>query len=107
MKNPYKKEKGFYNRVNSATNRLLKYGIYWNIDNYGKLHCRAMDNCFEMGDGSAVVWQLMDKAQSDGELMQDIKNFCGNPECFASWEQTYARNQTALLGLLYQPIENN
>jgi hypothetical protein len=62
-----------------------------------------MDKCFEMGDGSAVVWQLMDKAQSDSNLMEAIKNFCGNAECFVWWEQVYTHNRTALTECCQQP----
>jgi hypothetical protein len=89
MTNPHPKQPGFHNRVKSATNRLLKYGKHWNGDNYSKLYCRAMDNCFENSDGDAVVWQLMHKAQSDSRLLQAIKDFCGTDECFAAWERVY------------------
>jgi hypothetical protein len=77
--NPYKIHPGFGNRVSYAANALkrLAEGNGWTTDRNNGVRDhpsqgRKMDNCFEMWDGDAVVWQLMHRAQTDPVLMRGI-----------------------------------
>ena len=56
--NPYPTYSGFGLRVHRAGNAIKKLAL----DPFADIYTRGFDNCFEMYDGSAVVWALMDKA---------------------------------------------
>ena len=57
-KNPYLKQKGFGFRYLRAKSALERFGR----DYLKRPYCRSFDNCFEMNDGDAVVWALMNTA---------------------------------------------
>ena len=49
---------GFGLRVHRAEQAIRKLALY----PFADVYTRGFDNCFEMHDGDAVVWALMDKA---------------------------------------------
>jgi hypothetical protein len=57
-KNPYETRPGFGRRVAYAKAALLKVSA----DPLAYIYTRKFDDCFEMHDGSAVVWALMREA---------------------------------------------
>ncbi|MBL4877079.1 MAG: hypothetical protein JKY10_11380 [Cohaesibacteraceae bacterium] len=59
--NPYTTHKGFGLRVYRAEHMLRQHALKLDHD----IHTRTFDNCFEMFDGDAVVFALMDKAKSE------------------------------------------
>ena len=59
--NPYTTHKGFGLRVYRAEHMLRQHAFKLDHD----IHSRSFDNCFEMFDGDAVVFALMDKAKSE------------------------------------------
>ena len=61
MINPYPRKKGFGLRVYRAEKAIKKLAA----DPFANIYSRAFDNCFEMGDGDAVVWALMHKAHQE------------------------------------------
>jgi len=64
----------------------------------GRIFTRKFDNCFEMGDGAAVVFQLMDSAlNGDDVLLQGIKGL-GN-ETWLNWTECYEKGKEATLKL--------
>jgi hypothetical protein len=80
--NPYPQQPGFSARITHAERclKLLAEGNHWrtvNGDRYSVASDRQMDNCFEMGDGDAVVWELMHRAQTDAVLKLGIRKSCG------------------------------
>lgn len=56
--NPYPTYSGFGLRVHCAYSAIRKLAL----DPFADIYSRGFDNCFEMNDGDAVVWALMDKA---------------------------------------------
>jgi hypothetical protein len=73
--NPYSKQPGFGFRFLRAKTALEKFGR----DCLARPYCRSFDNCFEMNDGRAVVWALMNaaikaEAAGDPSLAQGIRN---------------------------------
>ena len=62
--NPYPRKPGFGIRYRRAK---LAYEIYGR-DYSRKPYSRAIDNCFEMDDGDAVVWALMKDAIAGGNI---------------------------------------
>jgi hypothetical protein len=87
--NPYKTRPGFGLRVHRATEAIKKCGLW------GELPAgRAFDNCFEAGDGSAVVWALVHTAKQEPDefgqslLTQGIRRMHSGrwPE---QWETVY------------------
>lgn len=75
MTNRYPKHKGFGFRYLRAKNALEKLGR----DCLARPYSRSFDNCFEMGDGKAVVWALMHVAirnatQGNDDLKRGIEN---------------------------------
>ena len=83
--NPYPKFQGFGKRMIKAKNALEKFGR-------NRLHTpytRAFDNCFEMYDGSAVVFELIDQAiNGNNDLRQGIQNM--GKGCWNAWMKTYS-----------------
>lgn len=73
--NPYPMRPGFGLRVHRAELALRRLGINPSLDIYR----RSLDDCFEMGDGDAVVFALMHKAYTEpdskgrSDLSQGIK----------------------------------
>lgn len=65
-KNPYPKQKGFGLRVHRAETSIRKLAV----DPFADIYTRSFDNCFEMNDGDAVVWALMDKALNEPDQYQ-------------------------------------
>jgi len=61
MANPYQKNHGFGLRVHRAETAIKKLAN----DHFANIYTRGFDNCFEMNDGDAVVWALMDKATKE------------------------------------------
>lgn len=61
MANPYPKYQGFGLRVHRAETAFKKLAL----DHFADIYTRGFDNCFEMYDGDAVVWALMDKASKE------------------------------------------
>jgi len=57
-KNPYQTREGFGRRVAYTRKALLKLSA----DPLARIYTRKFDNCFEMYDGSAVVWALVREA---------------------------------------------
>ncbi len=99
--NPYPTRTGLGLRVAyaAATLRDLARGNDGATDprtgeEYSRAHSRPMDNCFENDDGEAVVWALMEKAQSDRVLMDGIRAFMGGG--FEDWQRVYAGPQLKL-----------
>jgi len=100
--NPYKTHKGFGLRVHRAETAIRKLGL----DKYADVHTRGFDNCFEMYDGSAVVFALMAKAKLEPDqygqspLTQGIQNMFSTSldenGQFPQWEKIY---QDGLLAL--------
>jgi hypothetical protein len=68
--NPYPKQPGFGRRVAHAKRALKQLARKpWSRS---FVSSRDFDNCFENGDGTAVVWALMQAARTDPELEQGI-----------------------------------
>ena len=93
--NPYPQQPGFPARVAHAEKclKLLAEGRDRRVENgeeYSVASDRKMDNCFEMNDGDAVVWELMRRAQTDVVLMRGIKLSCGNEHCIEHWRKVAA-----------------
>lgn len=59
--NPYPTYAGFGLRVYRAKQAIERLSR----DRYADIYTRGFDNCFENGDGSAVVWALMHKAHAE------------------------------------------
>ena len=59
--NPYPKYAGFGLRVYRAEQAIKKLSF----DPFADIYTRGFDNCFEMHDGDAVVWALMDHAMKE------------------------------------------
>jgi len=59
--NPYPKQIGFGLRLHRAATAIKKLGN----DPWAEIYTRGFDNCFEMGDGDAVVFGLMHKAYAE------------------------------------------
>lgn len=105
--NPYPTQPGFNLRVAHAERclKLLAEGrdrrYHRPIDDwYSVASDRKMDDCFEMGDGSAVVWELTRRAQSDPVLRTGIAKMLGNAEAMERWAETAAyRGRQLTLGL--------
>ena len=73
--NPYPKQPGFGRRVAHAKLALKQLARKpWSRS---LVSCRDFDNCFENGDGTAVVWALMQAARTDPELEQGIDEHVG------------------------------
>jgi hypothetical protein len=52
---------------------------------------RSFDNCFEMFDGSAVVWGLMQQAQTNETLAEGIRRMGKN--VWPEWMAIYRKQQ--------------
>ena len=88
-RNPYPKREGFGFRYLRAKTAWEKFGRDWQARPY----CRSFDNCFEMFDGSAIVWALMhtairDAARGDDHLKRGIENMGAN--VWQDWLKVYA-----------------
>jgi len=87
MKNPYLTNKGFGLRCLRAQIALEKFGR----DQLKRPYTRSFDNCFEMGDGNAVVWSLMHEATNgNDDLKRGIENMGKN--VWPHWLDVYHRN---------------
>lgn len=72
--NPFPKQPGFGLRVLRAKTALRRLGA----DCMTPIFTRSFDNCFEMYDGEAVVWALMQAcAKGDDLLARGIQNAGG------------------------------
>jgi len=87
--NPYLTKPGFGLRVARATRILKRYGLGWSEEECG-VNSRPMDNCFEMNDGDAVVWALMDKAMRDPDIESGIRRT--GAAVWPQWLEVYRRH---------------
>lgn len=90
--NPYPKHDGFGFRYLRAKAALEKFGR----DSFAQPYCRSFDTCFEMCDGDAVVWALMDRAirnaaAGDPALAQGIRNL--GARVWPQWLRVYEFSQ--------------
>lgn len=84
MSNIYPTLPGFGLRVHHARTAIKKYAL----DSESRPYSRTYDNCFENGDGDAVVWQLMrDVINGDELLERGIRSMGG--QLFADWMNIY------------------
>ena len=70
MKNPFPKNNGFDNHLQYAKTTIYEYGKNQDSeDNYNNiLNNRKFDDCFENGDGDALVFALMREVQTNSNL---------------------------------------
>lgn len=97
-RNPYPKQDGFGFRYLRAKIALEKFGR----DCFARPYCRSFDDCFEMHDGSAVVWALMhtairNAAAGDEFLKRGIENMGTN--VWQDWLQVYGGSEQLSLPL--------
>lgn len=59
--NPHPKQAGYGLRLHHAEQAIKRLAVNPQADIYS----RAFDDCFEMGDGDAVVWELMHRAHQE------------------------------------------
>lgn len=78
--NPYPTRSGFGLRVHRAETAIRKLAR----DPYADIFTRVFDNCFEMYDGDAVVWALMDKATKEPDCAGKSELTLGIQEMFKS-----------------------
>ena len=88
-RNPYPKHHGFGFRYLRAKTALETFGR----DRQARPYSRSFDNCFEMYDGTAVVWALMhtairNAARGDSFLKRGIENMGAN--VWRDWLAVYA-----------------
>jgi hypothetical protein len=82
--NPYPTRVGFGLRVANARRALHRLGR----DCLAPIFTRGFDNCFEMGDGAAVVFALMQYvADGDDLLARGIRHAGGTME--ADWDTVW------------------
>jgi hypothetical protein len=84
--NPYQTRDGFGRRVAYARNAILKLGT----DALARIYTRKFANCFEMYDGSAVVWALMHEALTGNGL---LKNGIERTGSWPHWLEVYEHGQ--------------
>ena len=65
--NPYSVRPGFSGRVADAAEALRRLAS--NPLNRASVQARNFDNCFEMWDGNAVIWELVNRAHEGDELL--------------------------------------
>lgn len=87
-RNPYPRQDDFGLRFLRAKALLERFGR----DCFKAPYSPSFDNCFEMFDGKAVVWALMDAAlrnEANGEphLAQGIRSM--GPNVWAKWRAVY------------------
>ncbi|QDS92487.1 hypothetical protein FF011L_12300 [Roseimaritima multifibrata] len=70
-KNPYPTLPGFGLRVHHAAKSIRKLAD----EPWANIYTRGFDNCFEQGDGDAVVFALMHKAYAERS-----ENCCGRSQ---------------------------
>ena len=85
-KNPYPTREGFGRRVGYARKALLKLSA----DPLARIYTRKFDNCFEMYDGSAVVWALMREALTGNDA---LKNGIERTGSWPHWLEVYQQGQ--------------
>ena len=94
MTNPFSKNNGFNNRLRYARENISAYGRDQNSQaNYNNVfNNRKFDDCFENGDGNAIVYAIMHEAytKSDHDLLIGISAI----GTFMKWKRFYdiARN---------------
>jgi hypothetical protein len=92
-KNPYQTREGFGRRVAYARKALLKLSA----DPLARIYTRKFDNCFEMYDGSAVVWALMHEAlAANGSLKHGIERTGSWPHWLEVYEDGQPRDERQL-----------
>jgi hypothetical protein len=101
-KNPYPRKRGFSLRVANAGRALRRLGH----DCLANIYTRGFDSCFEMHDGSAVVWALMHQAieRQDSVLERGIRNM--GVAVWPQWLEVYEQRgkyATTSLPDLFQP----
>lgn len=97
--NPYPTQPGFDLRVRKAAKAIRMLAV----DLFADIYTRKFDNCFEMDDGDAVVWALMDQATCEPDrfgqslLTAGIQRMFSRtlegqkyPEC---WLEVYHRHE--------------
>lgn len=90
VKNPFKTMPGFGFRVARAKRALQKLGA----DCLAHIYTRSFDNCFEMGDGEAVVFALMQAvAAGDDLLARGIRNVGGS--MWSDWHELWLDGRRA------------
>jgi hypothetical protein len=86
--NPYPKEPGFSQRVRTAAAALRR--LAHNPWDRRPVKARTFDNCFEMYDGDAVAWELMDMVmRGDQELEAGLEAW--GPNILSSFTRVYPR----------------
>ena len=85
-KNPYQMLEGFGRRVACARKALLRLSA----DPLARIFTRSFDNCFEMHDGSAVVWALMHEALAGND---DLKQGIERTGSWPHWLEVYKEGQ--------------
>ena len=82
---PFPTSPGFGLRVANARRALHRLGR----DCLANIYSRGFDSCFEMGDGDAVVFALMQHvAEGDALLERGIRNAGGS--MWADWQALWA-----------------
>lgn len=88
MKNPYPQNTGFGLRLYRAKRALERLGR----DCLARIYTRGFDNCFEMGDGDAVVWALVEEAlNNNATLKQGIQNM--GKDVWPDWLRVHDEGQ--------------
>ena len=86
--NPYPKQPGFSLRVARAQ-RALKQ-LAREPKDRSPVTGRGFYDCFENGDGAAVVWALMHSARTDPELQHGIVHFAApSGHLLEEWRRAY------------------
>lgn len=88
-RNPYVTLPGFGLRVANAKRALKRLGS----DCTANIFTRGFDNCFEMYDGEAVVWALMDAALNGDDLLAEGIRVAGE-RMWADWLKLYRATAT-------------
>lgn len=95
-RNPYPTRPGFGLRFARALRVLSNYGLGWSEEECG-VYTRTMDNCFENGDGDAVVWALMNRAMTDPTLETGIRRM--GEKVWPHWLSIYQKHDGPKLPL--------
>jgi len=95
--NPYMTYKGFGLRVYRAEKMLRRFAVEFGYD----IRTRSFENCFEMYDGDAVTFALMDKAKAElhqsghSTLADGIRKLFPRSICDSGfpddWEEIYQK----------------
>lgn len=86
---PYEKRPGYAARLARAKRMIETFGRDNALAPWRERTSRSFDNCFEMFDGEAIVWGLMQEAQTNEILAEGIRRMGKNvwPEWMAVYQQ--------------------